>query len=209
MNHHLIQYGRLASVGAFCGDGDPLRRGSQVVVRSPRGLELGTVLDELQDRFVGHVDSASGGEWLREASDDDRREAKCAEELSSAIVAAASEADVPVSFLDCEVTLDRTRAELHVLPWGECDLDGLLVDLSLRFGVVLKLLDLGREPAMKDPPEPTSNCGSGGCGSTGGGCGSGGGCSTGSCSKGHVKSAEELTAYFAGLRSQMEASLAR
>ena len=39
--------------------------------------------------------------------------------------------------------------------------------------------------------------------------GSGGGCSTGSCSKGSVKSADELTAYFAGLRKQMEGSAAR
>ena len=53
------------------------------------------------------------------------------------------------------------------------------------------------DPAA-DPPEPScgSNCGSGG------GCGSG----CGSCSRGAVKSADDLTAYFLGLRTQMEAT---
>ena len=78
----------------------------------------------------------------------------------------------------------------------------------------MKLLDLSRSPTAKDEPA-SAGCGKPGCGSSGGGCSTGscgtggGGCSTGSCSKGKVKSADELTAYFADLRHKMEADAAR
>ena len=45
MPEYLVQYGRSAFVGKFTtGDESPWVRGSQVVVQSPRGLELGTLL---------------------------------------------------------------------------------------------------------------------------------------------------------------------
>jgi hypothetical protein len=58
-----------------------------------------------------------------------------------------------------------------------------------------------------DPPEKSYSCGKPDCGSGSGctSCGTGGGCSTESCSRGAVKSAEDLTAYFADLRAKMEA----
>ena len=111
--------------------------------------------------------------------------------------------------MDVELLCDGT-AILHGLPWAECDATPLFEELSARFGVSVRLLDLSQIPTPT--PEPSSGgCGKPGCGSEAGGCstgscGTGGGCSTGSCSKGSVKSADELTAYFADLRRKMEAT---
>jgi hypothetical protein len=109
-----------------------------------------------------------------------------------------------LSVLDAEVMLDGSAVVLHALPWGPCDADPVFAALSERFGLPVRLLDVSHTPTAPDPP---TDCGKPDCGSGKGGCtscGTGGGCSTGSCSKGSVKSADELTAYFADLRKKME-----
>lgn len=198
----LVRYGRPGYVGSFRA-GDGVERGARVVVRGPRGLELGTVLCAA-DRAAGIDDE---GELLRAATAADDAAADRAAALARDLLAAADDlaAGLPVAFPDAEVALDGAAAVLHALPWAGCDLDPVLVALSDRFGLPVRLLDLSRAPANPDPPEPSTSCGKPDCGS-GGECGTGGGCSTGSCSRGAVKSAGELTAYFADLRGKMEAA---
>jgi hypothetical protein len=206
---YLVQYGRPGFVGRFRSDfPDPLARGTAVVVRGPRGLELGTVLVEPADRVTSLPDD---GDLLRTATPDDERTAADltarGRELLDAAQARADELGLPVSLVDAELALDGTSAVLHGLPWGACDASGLFAELSDRFGLPVRLLDLARAPVTKDAPEPAAGCGKPDCGSGSGGCsscGTGGGCSTGSCSRGSVKSAAELTAYFADLRRKME-----
>lgn len=188
----LVQYGRSAFVGRFTGDAT-LTRGDRVVVRSPRGVELGTVLCA----GTGQVDPLAGGELLRFATPadlDDRGS------LEQELLAAADELAIglPLTVLDAEVLLDRT-AIIHVLPWGPCVADPVFAELSARFQMTVRMLDVSRTATS---PDPATGCGKPDCGS-GGGC-STGGCSTGSCSRGAVKTAEELTTYFADLRKKME-----
>lgn len=204
----LVQYGRPGYVGRFRAAAD-LPRGARVVVRGPRGLELGTVLCAPADRFTGLDDE---GELVRTATPADDAAADGAEALARDLLAAADDlaAGLPVAFADAEVSLDSAAAVLHALPWAACDLDPVLVALADRFGLPVRLLDLSRTPANPDPPDPAkATCGKPGCGTGSGGCsscGTGGGCSTGSCSRGAVKSAADLTAYFADLRGKMEAA---
>ncbi|MCU0704372.1 MAG: hypothetical protein MUF18_10390 [Fimbriiglobus sp.] len=195
----LIQYGRSAFVGRFAADLTP-DRGAVVVIESARGIELGTCFGPVEDRFASQLDD--DGRVLRTATGQDLADARTADELADTILQAA--ASDQVTFLDCEVTLDRRGAVLHAVPWGECDLDPLLAGLSDRFGLAVRLLDVRRMGVTKDPPEPKTTCDKPDCGS-GGGCGTGGGCSSGGCGRKQVKSAEELTAYFADLRQKMEA----
>jgi hypothetical protein len=206
---YLVQYGRPGFVGRFRADlAGPLARGSAVVVRGPRGLELGTVLVEPAARFNSVPDD---GEVLRPATADDEGTADSlttrGRELLDAAQARADELGLPLSFVDAELALDGTSAVLHGVPWAACDASPLFAELSERFGLPVRLLDLARAPVARDAPEPSHGCGKPDCGSGSGGCsscGTGGGCSSGSCSRGSVKSAGELTAYFADLRRKME-----
>ena len=200
MPDFLVQYGTAAFVGRFTADND-LSRGASVVVRSPRGLEIGTVLCESNSAFD------LGGEIVRSSAYDDERDRARASELAARILDAANLTDQAVAFLDCEVTLDRRGAILHALPWGECQLDGLLADLSERFESAVRLHDISRTETRTDPVEPKITCDKPGCGTAEGGCSScsTGACGTGSsCSKGKVNTAAELTTYFADLRQKME-----
>jgi len=215
---YLVQYGRSAFVGRFRPERETASgffgRGDRVVIRGPRGLELGTVLCQLTDRYLPNADD--DGELIHPATPEDEAAAERFDALGQTILAAAderaAESGLPISFVDIEVSLDGAAAVLHGLPWDECEASPLFAELSARFGLAVRLLDLSRTPAAKDPPDPGhAGCGKPGCGSESGGCsscgsGSGGGCSTGSCSRGKVKSADELTAYFADLRRQMEAA---
>jgi hypothetical protein len=198
---YLVQYGRSAFVGRFTAPAAlSLARGDRVVVRSPRGVEVGEVLCEAAERFAQQLDA--GGDLLRRANaDDDALEAE-RDETGRALLHAAEAADLPLTFLDAEVMLDGSAAVLHVLPCAPCDADPVFADLSARFGLPVRMLDISRQPVTKDPP---ITCGKPDCGSGSGGCSScGSGCSTGGCSRGSVKSADELTAYFADLRHKME-----
>jgi hypothetical protein len=199
---YLIQYGRPGFVGRFRSS-LALSRGDRVVVRGPRGSELGEVLVPLGGP------TADEGEVLRVATveddaDEADRHARGRELLAQATHAAEQDA-LPLSFVDVEVTLDGC-AILHALAWDACDATALLDSLAARSGFAVRLLDLSR--AHTEPAEKAEKgCGKPGCGTESGGCstcGTGGGCSTGSCSRGSVNSADELTAHFADLRRQME-----
>jgi hypothetical protein len=199
---YLVQYGKSGFVGRFRPASAELHaRGDRVVVRSRRGLELGTVLCEPAARF----DAPDDGDLVRRATDDEpgAGETRSAELLATA-QARADELGLPLALVDAEVLLDDS-AVVHGLPWAECDATALFEELSAWFGCPVRLLDLSRGEVAKD--EPAHGCGKPDCGAESGGCsscGTGGGCSTGSCSRGRVKSADDLTAYFRDLREKME-----
>jgi hypothetical protein len=196
-----VSYGRAGYLGRFrVPAGLTLARGEAVVVRTPRGLELGELLDP-------HNQTPADwpmGELLRRADDADH--ARAAEQSVLAgrgIDEASRQAErlgLPLTILDAEMPLDGEQLILHVVRWGDTSADDLCLALEDAFGLHVSLLDLSQPPA----PAAASGCGS--CGTSGGcsSCGTGGGCSSGSCSRGSVRSAEELAAYFASLRAQME-----
>jgi hypothetical protein len=199
---YLVQYGKTGFVGRFRpASAEPRARGDRVVVRSRRGLELGTVLCEPAARF----DAPDDGDLVRGATRDEiELREPCGAELLATAQARADELGLPLALVDVEILLDDS-AVLHGLPWAECDATALFEELSARFGCPVRLLDLSRGEVAKD--EPTRGCGNPDCGAESGGCsscGTGGGCSTDSCSRGSVKSADDLTAYFRDLRARME-----
>jgi hypothetical protein len=199
---YLVNYGQGGYLGRFRA-AEPLRRDDVVVIRSARGLELGTVLERATSRAVDFA-----GEVLRLAGADDRAAAERCRERAAVIVgdaqAAVEKSGLPLLFLDAELLLDGSQAILQAVHWADCDATHVFTELSAKHGLPVKLADLTAEPK---PAGGCPTCGAekSGCDS----CGTAGGCSTGSCSKGSVKSADELTAYFAGLRQQMEAAAAR
>lgn len=208
---YLVQFGRPGFVGRF-SSALALTRGVRVVIRGPRGIELGEVLISADARFTGTA-ALDDGEILRIAMPEDEVKAihfdSRGQELLTAVITRNLELGLPLAFVDIEITLEGT-AILHALPWGECDATALLDEVAIQSGLTVRLLDLSHGPVEA---HASSGCGKPGCGTESGGCsscGTGGGCSTGSCSRGSVKSSEELTAYFADLRRKMEdAGLAR
>ncbi|QJW94254.1 PSP1 C-terminal domain-containing protein [Frigoriglobus tundricola] len=210
----LVQFGRSGFVGRFTG-AVTVPRGERVIVRSPRGVEPGVVLCGPGGTVAPAL--STEGEVLRVATAEDERHVAALSDRGAELLTlageAAAERGLPLAFVDAELTLDG-HLILHGLAWGACDATALFADLSARFGLAVRLLDLSQTAVTRDPPA-TDGCGKPGCGTSGGGCSScgtatdgenTGGCSTGSCARGKVKSAAEMTAYFTDLRRKMEAA---
>jgi hypothetical protein len=200
---YLVNYGQAGFLGRFLA-ATGYSRDDRVVVRSERGIELGTILCE-----AGAVGPDPAGEVIRSATDADEGMAR---EFRRRLPVVLSDAqsladslDLPLQFLDGEILLDGREAILQAVHWADCDATPVFEQLSARHGLLVKLADLTAAP--KPAAKTCDVCGDekSGCDS----CGTGGGCSSGSCSKGSVKSADDLTAYFAGLRKQMETAADR
>jgi hypothetical protein len=211
LNEYLVNHGRTAFLGRFLNrSGGTFARDDRVVVRSSRGLEIGIVLSEAAPDFSRLVSAEHSGELLRPmTAEDERRQSEQQSRLGDLLREAQTTAEVltlPITILDAEILLDGQSAILQVLSWQECDPTLLCEHLSQTHAVTITIHEVRQQQA--EPAEPESKgCGKSDCGSAQGGCsscGTGGGCSTGSCSRGKVKDARELTAYFAGLRTQME-----
>lgn len=207
---YLVQYGLSAHIGNFRAPiAGRFVRSDRVVIRSPRGVEPGTILCEPNRPFG----TATDGELLRTLSDDDESKWSLLLQESQEILNAANDAviDQPVQFVDTEPLLDGRTFLLHVLPWGDADISKILERLSAQLDRTLLVHDLSKLQSPTEEPEP-SGCGKPGCGTESGGCSScstSGGCGTSSCSSGKVKSAAELTGFFKELRTQMETDAKR
>jgi hypothetical protein len=199
---YLVSYGQGGYLGRFRATADYCRD-DRVVVRSPRGVEIATILGTAP---TGPIAVEAGGEILRSATQaDESAAAACRDKVVTILDDAHKSAEarrLPLLFLDGEILIDGRDAILQAVHWAECDATPLFEELSRRHGLLVKLADLTTAPKVGGCP--TCGAEKQGCDS----CGTGG-CSSGSCSKGSIKSADELTAYFAGLRAQMEATAAR
>src|SRR4051794_9186588 len=108
MGYHVVRYGLLGHVGNF-QSADALRypRRSRVIVRSPRGLEIGEVLAQPEDG--GEVVDVDGQILRRMTVQDDLLEARLQRrrhEAFSACQQLLSEAAVPAALVDVEHLFD-------------------------------------------------------------------------------------------------------
>src|SRR5262249_19157005 len=123
---YLVKYGRAGFLGEFIAiDGDCFARGQAVVVRSPRGLEVGEVLCPAEESFAPLVGTEMPGELLRAASPADDAAAReltiKGETLLAQARNLADEMGLSMALLDVEVLFDGTSAVLHAIHWAECE----------------------------------------------------------------------------------------
>jgi hypothetical protein len=200
MNHeYLLAYGVLGDFGRFrsprplaCG------RGDRAVIRTARGLEIGTVLREAAAGHAHFLPNTTVGSLLRLSTADDEQSAARLQARTAGFCDEAGRTagtlGLPLAVLDAEMLLDGEHAVLHFVRWQDCDIRPLVSSLSKQFALSVLVQDLTHAPEEK---HGCGDCGHGGCGHCGeGGCGSCGSC-------GSAKPAE-VQAYFAGLREKME-----
>jgi hypothetical protein len=170
-----VQFGFTRQIGRFLAEGLDLGQGQSVVVRSSRGMELGTVVAEAEV-----VDPSGLLEILRIAGPGDhQRAARLAADRHRRFEqfrVIFDEGEWPIEPIDVEPLLDEDRVVLHYLGPHKLDLAGLRAALRVSCGLDLIFEPVGRdipepEPEPESEPEAESGCGSGSCG-TGGGCGS-------------------------------------
>jgi len=200
---YLVSYGLAGDFGRFRSI-TPMacRRGQRVVVRSHRGVEVGSVLRPATPRHASFLPNTTLGQLLRAVTPADEWKldtvCKRSRHLFARGVELVHELELPLEMLDVEVLLDDEHAALQLLRWADCDVRPFVAALSREFALHVHITDLSRP---KDEEEEEHGCGREGCGSDGGcgSCGTGGGC--GSCG---TEKASDQTAHFAQLREQMD-----
>lgn len=209
-NEYLVSYGRSGDFGRFRSASEvSYRRGDRVVVRSPQGLEAGTVLCPFTPGHSRFLSRTAAGKVMRLfGAEDQRTEVQLLERGQRAFEEGrrlTHELGLPMEILDVEVLMDGRQAIVHLVSRGEGEqalasaLAGVCnLAITLRNQVIPALPDDGHGC---DRPDCGKTAGGGGCTS----CSSGGGCS--SCGKSTHK--DDVAAYLAGLRMQMEATSAR
>jgi PSP1 C-terminal conserved region len=179
---YLLSYGNVGDFGRFRSAlPHAHRRDDRVVVRSPRGQELGVVMRPaspehcrlLTDQFVGQI--------LRVATEGDMQLAERMRQRSQQLFddgrQLVRDLELPMEILDAEILLDGRQAVLHHLRWADCDPRPLMDPLAQRYRLLITLHDLALPGTTEaEEHEEHAGCGNGGCGS--GGCGS---CRQGNC----------------------------
>jgi cell fate regulator YaaT (PSP1 superfamily) len=198
----LLSYGNMGEFGRF-RSAAPLscERGTMVVLRSHRGLELGVVLCAATPGHAQFLPNTTVGQMVRLAGPEDVRQAEAMSQRGRSIFEEGrrlvAELGLSLELLDVEVTLDGEQAILHHLPWGEFDERDLVSALARSYDLRIRLHSLKTEAEPESEEE--HGCGREDCGRVSGdGCGSNGGCAT--CGSSQPR---DLKAYFADLRQQM------
>src|SRR5262245_56020357 len=136
---YLVSYGKSGAFGRFAVD-EPLKllRGDSVVVHTPRGVELGTVLCAATSSHARLLTSSAAGRLVRKASAADQAVATMLAERGRQILGAGArltrELALPLQVLDVEVLLEGGRAVLQYLGPADADIAPLADALADALG---------------------------------------------------------------------------
>jgi hypothetical protein len=170
LGQHFVRVGVLGSVGRFAAEGrQRYARGTRVVCRTARGLEIGQVLAAAD---ATHEEACDGALLRRVTTQDDLLIARLEKNREAAFRACWDrllELDAPPVLLDVEHLFDGQSLYFYFLGDGGPELDALTAELAAAYEAKAQLQKFAETLVAGCGP----NCGT----EEGGGCGSGG-CST-------------------------------
>lgn len=204
---YLVSYGQAGEFGRFRSEPAlACERGERVVIRSPRGLEIGQILRPATDRHAQHLPNSTVGQLLRQATPADDQAMERLKQKGLEILQHASELSeqlhLPTLWVDAEMLLDGEHVVLHHLGCGGADLRTLVSTLARELNLHVMVQDLSDQATVdagESDLDDSAGCGREGCGK--GNCSSGG-CST--CTASSVGTRDNSSVDFAALRQEME-----
>ncbi len=148
--HYVVRYGAMRLLGDFeARRGAVFRRNEEVVVRSERGVEWGTVLCPATERtgeYLGNTRSNSG-RILRPATDEDRRSrsetAEREKHFFTQAAAMISERLVKMQLIDIEQIFGGERLILYYLSEGRVDFRELVKGMAREFNMRIEMRQIG------------------------------------------------------------------
>jgi hypothetical protein len=175
--HHIVRYGVLAYLGRFGAvDGTRYPRGSRVIVRTSRGLEVGEVLTSPGSAAEGPPSSSSiprGGSILRGMTvQDDLLESRLTKNRGAALAACQhrlGQLRVEATLLDVEHLFDGRNLYFYFLGELPPAVDAVTADLAQAYDATSQFRRFAETLTSGCGPD----CGTesaGGCGSCGTGC---------------------------------------
>lgn len=138
----------MRSLGVFgTRGGDLYARGMSVIARTPRGLEAAEVLCEATDHVLAQMAEPSGGQILREQSEDDLRELRRLFEQQrqefEACQRQIAEEKLPMQLVDVERLYGGERVVVYYLSEERVDFRQLVKVLARDFQTRVEMRQIG------------------------------------------------------------------
>ncbi|HUS40568.1 MAG: regulatory iron-sulfur-containing complex subunit RicT [Pirellulales bacterium] len=148
MPQYVVRYGALRHLGVFSTSrNDSYQRGTQMVMRTKRGLEIGDLLCEATERAVQDLTDSTGGQILRELRADDRRELariRARErEVWDFCIKRVEELKVPMKPVDVEYVFGGERILIYYLAENRIDFRELVKVLASEFQTRIEMRQIG------------------------------------------------------------------
>lgn len=143
---YVVRCGSMRILGVMSAR-KPFRYGDQVVARSSRGTEIGTVLCEATPSAIDYISEPTEGRILRRLSDDDlaqwrHLQAKTAEDLT-ACQRCVDALNLKMELVDVERVLGGERVVVYFLSDGRVDFRQLVRDLAKQFQTRIEMRQIG------------------------------------------------------------------
>lgn len=148
MSKYVVRYGSMRVLGVMVAkDSDSFRRGSEVIVRSNRGIETAQVLCEASEDSLSHLDQPPTGNILREMTDDDVRELAHIEDTRDANQAICQkhidELALEMQLVEIEQLLGGERIVIYYLAEDRVDFRSLVKNLASEFQTRIEMKQIG------------------------------------------------------------------
>lgn len=148
MPQFVVRYGSLRHLGVFSTTRtDYYQRGTQVIVRSKRGVEVGDLLCEATERAVQDLTDSTGGQLLRELSPSDSSELSRirAQEREIWQFCQKSIADLKMEMklVDVEYVFGGERILVYYLAENRVDFRELVKVLAAQFQTRIEMRQIG------------------------------------------------------------------
>ena len=147
---YVVRFGTLRNVAEFGtrGSDEEYRRGDQVVIRSPRGIEWGEVLCEATDRtkqYLGGKDPAGKIQNLATPQDELKKEAHWKQEQDAFLQARRliSEANLAMQLIDSEMLLGGERITFYYTSEARIDFRELVKSMAQFFNMRIEMKQIG------------------------------------------------------------------
>lgn len=147
---YIVRYGTMKLLGEFeARRPSDYRRGDEVVVRSERGVEWGTVLCSATDKSAEYLgrNKASGGRILRLGSDEDRRSRQDLSEREKQFFQSANrmvtERRMQMQLVDLEQIFGGERIIIYYLSEQRVDFRELVKIMAREFNARIEMRQIG------------------------------------------------------------------
>lgn len=143
---YVVRFGSMRSLGVMSSR-QPYRYGDEVVAKTTRGTEIGTVLCEATPVARDSLDEPTEGRIIRRVSEDDRAqrrhlEAMTAEDLE-ACAKCVTALGLQMELVDVERILGGERLVVYFLADGRVDFRQLVRDLAKQFQTRIEMRQIG------------------------------------------------------------------
>lgn len=143
---YVVRYGRMRTLGVMSAK-QSYRYGDEVVVRTDRGTEIGTVLCEATPTALDAMQETTQGRILRKQSDDDRSQWLHLSGQTQALLATCQrlvdEHKLEMELVDIEQILGGEKTVVYFLAPQRVDFRQLVRDLAREFQTRIEMRQIG------------------------------------------------------------------